>query len=77
MRYSEIENCMQRTKYYALHYLFDDIVINYVNSITDLVRIANFKYGFQISPEKIYFDLKGNLRTDWMLTSVSKVFKNQ
>ena len=77
MRFSEIENCMQRTKYYILHYQFDDIVRTYVNSITDFVRIANFKYGVTIEPEKIYYDPKGNLRTDWMLTAVSKVFKNQ
>lgn len=68
---------MQRAKYYVLHYQFDEILRNYINSLTSLIRIANFKYGFSIAPELIYYDLKGNLRSDWMLTSVSKLFKNQ
>lgn len=70
MRYSEIENCMQRAKFYVLNYQFDDIIRNYINSLTDLVKIANFKYGYQLTPEKIYYDLQGNMRNDWMLESI-------
>jgi hypothetical protein len=50
MRYTEIENCMQRAKYYVLHYQFDDILRNYVNTMTEFVKIANFKYGYTITP---------------------------
>jgi hypothetical protein len=70
MRYTMIENCMQRAKYYVLHYLFDDVLRNYFHSLADLVKIANFKYNIMVSPENIYYDLNGNLRTDWMLNSV-------
>jgi hypothetical protein len=57
IRFSQIEDCMHRAKYFVLHYQFDDIIRNYVNSLVDLVKIANFRYGFQITPENIYYDL--------------------
>ena len=46
-------------------------------SLSDLVRIANNKFGFHVLPEQFYYDLNGSLRNDWMLDDVNRIFKNQ
>jgi len=53
------------------------LIRSYVNTIKEMIMIANQKYNIYLTPETFYYDRMGNLVEHWLIDPIYDAFRHQ